>query len=68
MDSDDEMPDVNADSKPTTSSQPSLDLPSTSTSQTIPDQPTTSQTIRVSPPSTLLLDSVVLNEICELIF
>jgi len=50
--------------------EPNLDTPSTSTNQPKLDIPSTStpQTINVSPPPTLLLDSIILKQVCENIF
>jgi hypothetical protein len=61
MDSDDEMHDVNTDRSPNISSQQIIDIPFSSTNQPIQDQASTHapQTTNVSPPPTLLLDSIV---------
>jgi len=47
--------------------EPNLDTPSSSTTQPYLDLPSISspQTINVSPPPTLLLESIVLKEVCE---
>jgi len=70
MDYDDEMPDVNADSNPNISSQKTIYIPSLSTIQPNQDQSSilAPQTTNVSPPPTLLLDSIILQEVCENIF
>jgi len=71
MDSDDEdMPGINAGRNLNSSTQPTQDLPSTSTNQPTQDSPSTPtpQTINLSPPPTLLLDYIVLKEVCENIF
>jgi len=69
-DSDEDMPEIIVDSNPNSSTQTTQDLPSTFTNQPIPDKLTTSQpqTINVSPPPTLLLYSIELQEVCENIF
>jgi len=50
--------------------EPELDIPLSSPNQPIQDLPSTSspKTVNVSPPPTLLLDSIVLREFCENIF
>jgi len=70
MDYDDEMSDVNADSNPNISSQKTIYIPSLSTIQPNQDQSSilAPQTTNVSPPPTLLLDSIILQEVCENIF
>jgi len=70
MDSDDEMPDVYTDSNPNISSQQTIDIPSSSSFQPILDQELSLAplTKNVSPPPTLLLDSIILKEVCENIF
>jgi len=70
MDSDDEMHDDNTDSNLNISCQTTINTPSSSTNQPIQDQvlQPISLTTNVSPPHTLLLDSIILYEVCENIF
>ena len=63
-----EMPDVNDDSNLSTSSQQTIDIPSSSTIQPTLDQVVSSQTTNVSSPPINLLDSIILKEVCENIF
>jgi len=65
-----EMPDVNDDSNLNTSSQQTIDIPSTSSIQPALDQSLSNapQTTTVSPPPTILLDSIIIKEVCENIF
>ena len=69
MNPDVEMPDVHSDSN-LISSQQTLDIPSSSTSQPTLNQALSIEhvTTNVSSPPTLLLDSVILKEVCENIF
>jgi len=70
MESDDEMIDVYTNNNPHIASHQTIDIPTLSSIQSTSDQTLTiaPQTINVSPPPILLLDSVILKEVSENIF